>query len=252
MDTPMTQQIILVTGASSGIGRAVCRELAGQGASIVLLARSEAGMRETMSAMPAERCLPLRADLRDLAGLPAVVDQAWNWRGRIDGCVYCAGVAGRARLRDTSPEFMAERMQVNCLAFVELMRLLVKHKKKAQPLRVVTLSSLAALGRDRYLSAYAASKAAMEAAAKTLAVELLPRAVTINIIRPAFVNTPMIASVTDPMGEGDFVERLEESGYQPMGVIEPEEVAHMAAYLMGPGAAHISGATFSINAGAAC
>lgn len=250
MDAALTQKVVLVTGASSGIGRAVCRELAHQGASVILLARNEQGMRETMSAMPEDQCLPLAADLRDLASLPAVLEQARNWQGHIDGCVYCAGVGGRARLRDTGPAFMAECMLVNCFAFVELIRLLVKRKEKARPLRVAAVSSLAALGRDKYLVAYAASKAALEAAAKTLAVELLPRNVTVNLIRPAFVNTPMISGAADPLG--DFAARLEESGYQPMGLIEPEEVACMAAYLMGPGAVHISGSTFSINAGAAC
>lgn len=243
-------KVVLVTGASSGIGRAVCRELAGRGASVILLARNEAGLKETMAAMPAENCLPLTVDLRDLAGLPAVLERAWNWRGGIDGFVYCAGVGGRALLRDTNPDFMARLMQVNCFAFVEMMRLLVKCKKKTQPLRVVALSSLAALGRDKHFTAYAASKAALEAAAKTLAVELLPKNVTINLIRPAFVNTPMVCGPGDPLG--DFAARLEESGYQPMGLLAPEEVASMAAYLLGPGAAHISGATFSINAGAAC
>ncbi len=250
MDAPLTQKSILVTGASSGIGRAVCRELARQGASVILLARNEQGMRETMSAMPEDQCLPLVVDLHDLAALPACLEEAREWRGHIDGCVYCAGIGGRARLRDTSPGFMAERMLVNCFAFVETVRGLVRLKKKEQSLRVAAISSFAALGRDKYFVAYAASKAALEAAAKTLAVELLPRNVALNIIRPAFVNTPMISGPADPLG--DFAARLEESGYQPMGLIEPEEVACMAAYLMGDAAAHISGSTFSINAGAAC
>lgn len=246
----MTHEVVLVTGASSGIGRAVCRELARQGASIILVARNEAGMRETMSAMPAENCLPLVADLRDLAGLPAVLEKAWNWQGHIDACVYCAGVGGRVRLSHTDPALMMDLMVVNCFAFVEIMRLLVKRKKKAQPLRAVAVSSLAALGRDRQVVAYTASKAALEAAAKSLAVELLPKNVTINVIRPAFVNTPMISGPSDVLG--DFVARLEESGYQPMGLIEPEEIASMAAYLIGEKAIHISGSVFSIKAGVAC
>lgn len=250
MDSPLYRKTILVTGASSGIGRASCRELAARGASVILLARNETGMRETMSAMGEEQCLPLVADLRDLAALPNILQQAWDWRGHIDGCVYCAGMGGRARLRDTSAAFMAELMLVNCFAFVETIRVLAKLKKKAQPLHVAAMSSFAALGRDKYFVAYAASKAALEAAAKTLAVELSSKNTLINIIRAAFVNTPMISGAADPLG--DFPERLEESGYQPLGLIQPEEVAQMAAYLMSPAAAHISGAIFPINAGVPC
>lgn len=250
MSNLLERKIILVTGASSGIGRATCRELVRQGASVVLLARNEAGMKETISIMPEDRCLPLVADLREFAALPSVLEQARDWRGHIDGCVYCAGIGGRARLRDTNLEFMAERMQVNCFSFVETVRILVKLKKKAQPLQVAAISSFAALGRDKYFVAYAASKAALEAAAKTMAAELISRNTVVNIIRAAFVNTPMISGTGDPLG--DFTARLEESGYQPLGVIPPEEVAQMAAYLMSPSAAHISGAVFPINAGVPC
>lgn len=250
MDSPLHQKTILVTGASSGIGRATCRELASQGADVILLARNEDGMRETMSAMPDEQCLALVADLRDLPTLPSILQQAWDWKGQIDGCVYCAGVGGRARLRDTSTAFMAERMHVNCFAFVETIRILVKLKKKVQPLQVVAISSFAALGHDKYFAAYAASKAALEAAAKTLAVELSSRNTLINIIRAAFVDTPMISGTADPLG--DFAARLEESGYQPLGLIRPEEIAQMAAYLMSRAAVHISGAVFPVNAGVPC
>ena len=207
-------------------------------------------MKETISTMPEGRCLPLVVDLREFAALPSVLEQARDWRGHIDGCVYCAGIVGRARLRDTSPEFMAERMQVNRFSFVETVRILVKLKKKTQPLQVAAISSFAALGHDKYLIAYAASKAALEAAAKTMAAELISRNTAVNIIRAAFVNTPMISGAGDPLG--DFTTRLEESGYQPLGVIPPEEVALMAAYLMSSAAAHISGAVFPINAGVPC
>lgn len=250
MCTPLDQKVILVTGASSGIGRATCHELARQGASVILLARGELGLLETMSAMPEGKCLPLVADLQNLGAILSKLEQAHGWQGHIDGCVHCAGIGGRARLRDTTPEFMAARMQINCFAFVELARCLVRLKKKAQPLRLAVISSFASLGHDRYYVAYSASKAAVEAAAKTLAVELASRNTCVNIIRPAFVNTPMISGDSDPLG--DFAQRLAESGYQPLGLIPPEEVAQMAAYLMGPASAYISGSTFPINAGTPC
>lgn len=250
MNSQLEQKTILVTGASSGIGRATCRELAARGASVILLARNEKGMQETMTGIPEDRYLTLTADLRDLPALPSVLAQAHEWHGRIDGCVYCAGIGGRARLRDTDPAFMVERMLINCFSFVETVRSLVKLKKKAQPMQVATISSFAALGHDRYFVAYAASKAALEAAAKTMAVELASRNTLVNIIRAAFVNTPMISGAGDPLG--DFSARLEESGYQPLGVIPPEEVARMAAYLMSEAAAHVSGAVFPINGGVPC
>lgn len=248
MDSPLYQKTILVTGASSGIGRATCRELASQGANVILLARNENGMRETMSAMPCEQCLPLVTDLRDIPALPAILQQAWDWRGQIDGFIHCAGLGGRERLRDTTVVSMTERMQIHCFAFVELVRQIIKRKKRNAPLRIVAISSLAALGYDKYMIAYAASKAALEAAARSMAVELASKNTTVNLIRPAFVNTPMIAAVALVCDE--LNENLK--NYQPLGIIEPEEVARLTLYLLSPAAAHISGSIFSINAGAPC
>ena len=250
MDCSLTQKVVLVTGASSGIGRSTCHELARQGAFVILLARNERGLQKTMASMPDEKCLPLVADLRDTAALYGLLEHARDWQGRIDGCIYCAGVGGRARLRDTGQEFMDELMRVNCFAFVEVARGLTRLKKKTQPLRLAAISSLASLGHDKYFIAYAASKAALEAAAKTMAVELVSRNTTVNIIRPAFVDTPMISGSADVLG--DFSARIEGSGCQPLGLIPPEEVAHMAAYLMSETARHISGVVFSINAGTPC
>lgn len=237
----------LVTGASSGIGRAVCIELARRGASVALTGRNREALDATLAAMPGDGHLLLCEDLCNFPQLPALIDRVFEWRGVVDGIAHCAGLAGRSRLRDTTYEMLLSRMNINCFAFVELLRLLVKRKKKEQPMQAVAISSLAALGHDRYLSAYAASKAALEAAAKTLAVELMPRHVRINILRCAFVETPMALS-----GDafGDFAAQLEESGYQPLGLIPPEVAANMVAMLLGPDAAYCTGQILTINAGA--
>ena len=250
MNDSFENKVILVTGASSGIGRAVCHALSDKGASVILLARNEDRMKETASMMPEDRHLSLAVDLRDNSALKSIAETAYNWRGRLDGCVYCAGVGGRARLRDASPELMSECMQVNCFAFVELVRSLVKFKKREYSFNVVAISSFAALGRDKYFVAYAASKAALEAAAKTLSVELISRNIRINLIRPAFVNTPMVVGPADPLD--DFLVRLEESGYQPLGIIEPEEVAQLAMFLLSSKSAHMNGVVIPINAGVPC
>lgn len=238
----------LVTGASSGIGRAVAIELASRGAQVALSGRNPEALAATLAQMDGGGHTTLPADLADLAGIADLADKARAWREPLDGLAYCAGVAGRSRLRDTTPGFLLERMTINCFAFVELMRQLVRRKNKSQPFFAVALSSLAALGHDRYLSAYAASKAALEAAAKSLAVDLLPRRVHINLVRCAFVDTPM-ATGGDPLG--DFEAQLKESGYQPLGLIPPAVVADMVALLLGPEGLWCTGQVVTLNAGAA-
>ncbi|MDE7241031.1 SDR family oxidoreductase [Desulfovibrio sp.] len=238
----------LVTGASSGIGRAVAVGLSRRGAKVALSGRDQEALAATLAQMEGAGHLSLRADLCDIEGVEGLVDKVLAWREPLDGVAYCAGIAGRARLRDTGPRMLLERMTVNCFAFVELLRQIVRRKKKTQPLSVVAISSLAALGHDRYLSAYAASKAALEAAAKSLAVELLPRHVRINLVRCAFVDTPM-ATGGDALG--DFEAQLKESGYQPLGLIPPAVVADAVARLLGPEGAWSTGQVTTINAGVA-
>lgn len=234
----------LVTGASSGIGRATARNLLQAGASVILVSRNLQGMKETTGTLNSSQTLCLACDLAKLNAIAECVQQAMEWKNAIDGVVYCAGVGGRARLRDTSFEFLYDRMNVNCFAFVELVRIIVKLKKKLDSLRVVAISSLAALGHHRYLTAYSASKAALEAAAKTMSVELYKRNTRINLVRPAYVDTPMIE---DPL---DNVKELIKEEYQPLGIIAPEEVANLILFLLGPASNKINGAIFELNAGA--
>lgn len=234
----------LVTGASSGIGRAVARALAAAGANVILLARNTEGMAETARNIDPGRYLCLSCDLSRLESIEEKAREAMVWKGSIQGVAYCAGLAGRARLRDTRIEYMAMRMTVNCFAFVELIRALARLKQKTAPLRVTAISSLAALGHHRYLTAYSASKAALEASARTMATELYRRDVRINVIRPGYVDTPMIE---DPLG--NLRDQLKEAD-QPLGIISPEEVANMALFLLGPASDRINAAVFDLNAGA--
>lgn len=248
MSSEFEGKAFLVTGASSGIGRAVAIGLSRRGAALALTGRNAQALDATLALMEGKGHLAVCADLCDLPALAGLADEVLAWREPLDGLVYCAGVAGRSRLRDTTPEMLLSRMTVNCFAFVELLRQIVRRKKKTQAFSVVALSSLAALGHDRYLATYAASKAALEAAAKSLAVELLPRHVRINLVRCAFVDTPM-ATGGDALG--DFEAQLKESGYQPLGLIPPAVVADTVALLLGPVGDWCTGQVITINAGVA-
>lgn len=250
MKEKLEDKVILVTGASSGIGRATCVELAARGAEVVLLGRNVEGLRETARRLPDGKFLIVRADLADFTQIAKALDEIFAWRLRVHGMVYCAGLGLRARLRDTGMHDYERLMRVNCFAFIELARLLAKSKKKQDILQIATISSLAALGHHKYLTAYAASKAALEAAAKCMAVELMGRNTRINIIRCAFVNTPMGYDPDDQDEIWDSAAKMKENGQQPLGIIPPAEIAKMAAFLVGPDALYSTGCVFTINAGA--
>lgn len=240
---------IIVTGASSGIGKVTCLKLAQLGAHVALFSRSEQAVKEVVDRLAPGAAASFYANLLEPEKLYEVLDAAWDWRGQVDGLVHCAGLGGYVRLRDTDPEFMAQRMRVNCFSFVEMIRCLVKKKKRAQPLRTVAISSLVSSGHYKYYVAYATSKAALETAAKAMSMELANRNVTINVIQPGFVDTPMISSLNNVV---DINAEISGNGYQPLGLIKPEEVADLVIYLMGDSSIHITGAIFPINGGAPC
>lgn len=245
----LADKMILVTGASGGIGRAICMELADQGAKVILQGRNPEELEETRKKMPECESAIIAGDLTDLTIYPELVEGIYNFGSHLDGMAFCAGIAGMFKLGETVPEVLESRININCFSFVELVRQIMKKKKKEDLIQITAISSLAALGQDKYLTAYAASKAALEAAAKSLAHELMPRNVRINLIRCAFVETPMTVSPqADPLG--NFAQRLQESGYQPLGLIPPRNVAKLVCFLLSPASLYTTGAVFSISGGA--
>ena len=240
----------LVVGASSGIGARVCSELSGLGANIILVARRKEKLEELVRAMPPGYHTALPFDVTELHAISSVIDQISGHYGSIDGCVYCAALADTPRLRDLVPERLHAVMTVNFFAFLEFVRCLIGKKPKEQVLRIVGISSLASVSNEKYLTAYAASKAAMDAAVRCLSVELVAKNTTINNIRPAVVDTERLQHLHDLTG--DLSMQIKKSGYQPQGIIPPEDVAKLAAYLLSDCARFITGTTMPINGGALC
>ena len=114
----------------------------------------------------------------------------------------------------------------------------------------MAISSLASTEFQKYLTLYAASKAALEASVRCLAAELGPRNARVNAVRPAFVDTPRLAGLNEITGSVE--ESLKSSGYQPLGLVTPEEVAKVVLFLLGDAAQHINGVSWAVNGGAAC
>ncbi len=248
MGNLLQDKVVLVSGASTGIGRETCKLLAQAGAKVILLSRDVASMEETVNQMAKVDHLMLPLDLANFEDYPAAVSKMTEWNGVPWGIAWCSGLSVKSRLRDTLPHIMNTCMRINCFSFVEMMRLLVKAKKKTEPMKAVVISSLASLGQHKYFTAYAASKAALESAARVLAVELMPRNVFINIIRCAIVGTRITVNASEMLG--DINDKLKENGYQPLGVIPPADVARMVTSIMGPDMGYSTGCYFTINAGA--
>lgn len=248
VDWPVGKKF-LVTGASSGVGRAVALALARAGASVILSGRDKDRLDATLASMVGSGHDIMPCDLAQAEAVEPWIRCVLEKHGPMDGMAYCAGVANRQRLRDMTTRLLHSVMQVNFFAFVECVRLLARLKPKAYPMRIVAMSSLASNTYEKYFTAYSASKSALEASVRSLASELMPRQVGICTLRAAFIDTPMARGVEGWTGNFDAFLR---SGYQPMGLIPAENVADMVVFLLSDKARYINGAQVPFNACSAC
>lgn len=245
----------IVTGASSGIGQQTCRTLAAQGASIVLMSRNEDALKQTLDSMAAptvgEHLIECCDFSRPETIQPTFGQIADKLQRPIDGLVYCAGIGGNSRISNLTTEMLHAQMTVNFYSFVECTRQLVKGKRKADEMRIIGISSLASTTYSKYFAAYSASKAAMDAAVRTLSTELLKKSVHIFSIQAAFVDTPMNAGMEAV--SGSFDQYLRETEKQPMGLLPVETVTDFIHYLLAsPATPYMTGTNIQMPGGSPC
>lgn len=239
----------IVTGASSGIGQATCIALAEKGYNVILIGRNAERLQITLDNMRDGVHTILPFDVSDIANIERLITGIFEKYQHIEGFVHSAGIGGYSKLQNTSYDCLHSCMLVHFYAFVEFVRCLSKLKKKADPLSIVGVSSLASTTTEKYFTCYAAAKSAMEAAVRSLATELISRNVRICAIRPAFVATPMNTFMEEM--HGDFGEHLKKTGYQPLGIVPSTFVANTLVYMLDGGMEYINGVSIPINAGAA-
>lgn len=237
----------LITGASGGIGQAIARAFAGEGAALALHYGANRKAAETLAASLKTRGAKpalLQADLRDLAAAGRLAAEASRALGRLDVLVNNAGaVTDPADFLELSPEAWEETFRVNVTASFLLAREAFKIMKAQGGGRIINVSSIAArFGGSPKSMHNGASKAAVEAMTIGLARFGAPHKILVNAIRPGVIDTPMHEKFKKNMAERVALIPLKRMG-------RPEEVASLAAFLAGDGGAFITGQTLAVTGG---
>lgn len=233
---------ILVTGASSGIGKVAAIEISKMGAEVIISGRDEVRLIDTYSQLSESGSQYYVADLTNSYDLEKLILSI----GKIDGVVLCAGIGRTLPIKFCTRDKYNEVFEINFFSQIELLRLLLKKNALIKGASVVFVSSIA--GIDTYElgnAIYGASKAAINASMKYIARELAPKGIRVNSVNPGVIDTPFIHK--GPISEEQI--QLYAEKY-PLGRLgKPEDVAYGIIYLLSDASSWVTGHPLSISGG---
>jgi NAD(P)-dependent dehydrogenase (short-subunit alcohol dehydrogenase family) len=231
---------ILVTGASSGIGKGVAIDLSKMGAKVVITARNEERLNRTFESLKGDDHSKIIADLC----MVEEVDFLINNIPTIDGAVFCAGIVKTLPVRNIKDDAIAEVFDANVISDIRLSSRLLKKKKLNLGASIVMISSVSTFNVKVGNSLYSATKGAMNSFAKTMALEVANQKIRVNCIQPGFVPTSILENHS--MSE-DALQWYAER--HPLGFGNPTDIANACIYLLSDAARWVTGSIFTIDGG---
>lgn len=242
----LENKIALVTGAASGIGRAVAERLAAEGARIVIGDRDAEGVSDTARKIgPAATAMPL--DVADETSCRAIIDHALSLHGGIDILCNIAGVLDFGRFADVDQSRWDRVIAVNLTGVYHMCRAAMPHLIERRG-NIVNMASAAGLVGVPYNSAYTASKHGVVGLTRALALEFSKEGVRVNAVCPGGVKTPMLEQAPPENIDWDMVMRSA-SWLDGGQMAEPSDIADTVAFLVSSEARRITGAAFTVDGG---
>jgi meso-butanediol dehydrogenase/(S,S)-butanediol dehydrogenase/diacetyl reductase len=241
---PYDDTVVLVTGAGDGIGRAVAQAFAEQGARVVGLGRHVETVTDALSGFDADKTLALQADVSSRSDVEGAVAAAVERFGKLDVVVPNAAVFETADLADLTDEQWRLMQSVNVDGLFYVLQTTVPHLK-ASGGNVVAISSVSGIRGDWGQFAYNATKGAGVTMLQSLALDLGPEGVRVNMVAPAFTVTRITKGATEAPGFEESLANRVTLGRPG----QPEDVARAVLFLASPDAAYITGALLPVDGG---
>jgi 3-oxoacyl-[acyl-carrier protein] reductase len=241
----LSGQVALITGASRGLGKAIARALAAQGASVAVVARSEDALKDTLETIRAAggTAEPFPVDVADSAAVTATIEKIIARFSKIDILVNNAGVTRDGLLARMTSEAWDTVINTNLKGAFHFTQPVGRIMVKQRSGRIVNISSVIGLMGNAGQANYAASKAGLIGFTKSVAKEFASRGITCNVVCPGFIETDM----TKDLGEDLKKKLLERIPLQRLG--QPDDVAGVVEFLCSPAASYITGQILTVDGG---
>lgn len=238
---------IIVTGASSGIGREISIYLSKLGANLIITSRRLDVLEDTYSQLEGNGHILLNYDLEKVDSIEKWIKTNEDKFGKMDGLVHSAGIANTKPMNMTYPAYLEKVMKINFYSFVEIVRVLNSLELLQRHASIIAISSTASRAGNKGKVAYSASKSALVGAAKCMALELSKKKIRINLISPSFIRTKLFERYLE--NHRDSLDSRQILSRQYLGIGEANDVAKACAFLISKKSKFVTGSDFIIDGG---
>lgn len=245
-DLGLTDKTILVTGASSGIGRSIAFRAAEEGASLVLVGRNQERLDSVLAALEPGSHASIAWDLSELDNLGQLAEHVQAASGPIDGAVFCAGIYRSSPLRLTTADSVNEIFLINAMSPILLTSHFAKKAYRKSDASFVYMSSVASIRGQSAAASYAATKGALNSFILSSVAELGREGLRFNGVVAGLVETPLSEKIKEKIGDSAW-KQLQEA--HPLGIGGTENIADAAIFLLSKRASWISGSLVQVDGG---
>jgi len=243
----LINETILVTGASSGIGRQVAIDCSNSGANLILLGRREKELKNTLDALSKGKHISFICDVTNFGEIESIISKSVDSIGRISGFVHSAGIESTYPINIMKPEYYDKFFSTNVISAFEIIKIISKKKYLAtKGASMVLIASIMGILGQPGKTAYCASKGALISGSKALALELASKNIRVNCILPSIVLTEMTNELFKSLPEDSVKEIIK---MHPLGLGQPEDVSNACLFLLSNASRWITGTDLIVDGG---